>query len=110
MDATGINGGLDARPLPKDPDEKWSQGRDYFGTTSGTHYQANFSRGAFRDNHRTHRGHGTGGGGYTIYIANIWQIKVVLNLFHGEIGHGVIKDHSSTFSRPSTTETIREIY
>jgi len=110
MDATGIDGGLDARPLPKDSNEKWSQGGDYFGTAGGTHNQANFPGRAFRYNHRTHRGHWTGGGGYTIDITNKWQIKVVLNLFHGEIGHGVIKDHSSSLSRSSTTETLGEIY
>jgi len=62
MNATGIDGGLDARPLPKDPNEQWSQGGYYFSTAGGTHNQTNFPGGAFRYNHRTHRGHGTGGG------------------------------------------------
>jgi len=58
MDAAGIDGGLDACLLPQDAHEEGREGRDYFGTASGTHNQANVASGAFRDNHWTHGGHG----------------------------------------------------
>lgn len=107
MDAAGIDGGLDACLLPQDAHEEGREGRDYFGTASGTHNQANVASGAFRDNHWTHGGHGTGGRSYTIRARHEGQIEVVLELFDGEIRHGIVKDDTCASASSSTAKTAK---
>lgn len=111
MESRRIDGLLDvhvATLLPQHAHEQWHQRRYDLCASSCAHNQTHLPRRTFCDNHWAHRGHGTRGAANHIPALHMRQIEVVVQMFHGVVGHGVVEQHSRSFAYASAAEAERK--